>query len=284
MNYNLFLDRLTFSQKGKDLFFEIHRKATQDSFSKMLSGAFDAYDSGDECFGKYIKEFSEQCDIPPEQITFYIYILLSEKTLDQYKSRSISEDIFYSSLADLARNCERTDELYGVYGIQQEIYRCWFRLNFDLRLFRLGRLEFDIRECPEDVPDYGVKAGDTVLGVHIPKGENLLDDECEASYKEARCFFKKYFNMENILFTCASWLMHPWLNDVLPKSSSIVIFQSKFNLFKIETHYPTLINWLFPGCEKKTLDELPQKTSLQRAAVKRMKNREAAGYAIGIRR
>lgn len=283
MNYGEFLERLTFSQKGKDLFFEIHRMADDKPFSDMLALARSSYNDGDEAFGKYIADFSRQSSICPEQLTFYTYILFAEKTLERYRALGINEDIFYDSFASLARNCERTDELYGIYGIQQKTYRNWYRLDLDFLLFRLGRLEFELCKSPYDMPEFEIKKGDAVIGVHIPKGKNLLTGDCEDAYDRARSFFKKYFDIEKCTFTCESWLLHPWLKEVLPETAAIIRFQNAFKIIDVKTDYQLVKNWIFPGCEKKSLDELPQETTLQRAAVRRMKNGDSAGYAFGVR-
>lgn len=279
MNYIEYLDRMTFNENGKKLFCDIH-----EAVADIMPDAQAAYNTDDESFGMYIKHLSEAKGILPEQLTFYIYVRLSENTLDNYKKLGIPDDVFFATMSDFARNCERTFELYGTYGIQQQVYRKWFRLNLDMCLFRLGRLQFDIRKSLDDIPEFDLKIGDTVLWVHIPKGDGLSDAECESAYDYARVFFKKHFDLDKCVFMCNSWLLHPWLREVLSKESGIIKFQSKFKLTKIATDYDNARAWIFPGLENVDLEKLPQKTSLQRAAVIRMKNNEDIGYAIGIRK
>ena len=279
MNYSEYLERLTFTEQGKALFSELHEK-----LAPQLSAARAAYDAGDAAFGEYVSALSAESDFSPEQLTFYLYVRFSETTLARFRALGIPEAVFYSTTADFARNCERNDELYGVYGIRQPVYRAWFRRNLEPCIFRLGRLEFEMIASPEEASEFGLTRGGTAISVHIPKGDGLSEEECESAYNLARGFFARYFGIESCLFVCQSWLLHPWLRAVLPKGSGIIKFQKKFTLLKVVTDYEDVKNWVFPGYEGVPIDELPQNTSLRRAVIEHIKGQKEIGCAFGIRK
>ena len=106
-------------------------------------------------------------------------------------------------------------------------------------------------------------------------------EECDAAYATAREFFKKYFQLDPVIFYCGSWLLHPWMQDVLPETSRIIKFQKRFQLVDIVQDETVIRNWLFDHSDA-PYDELPVKTSLHKEAVRRLKNGLPIGYARGF--
>jgi len=163
------------------------------------------------------------------------------------------------------------------------VYRAWERKNLDCIIYRIGLLEFEIKDSPVEIPEHGISVGDTVISVHIPRFSGLSEDESEASYEAARQFFKKYYGMEKCIFICQSWLLHPWMQDFMKEESNIIKFQKKYSLVQVETNYEVARNWIFPHCEGKELDELPVDTSLRRKAIEYMKKGLPIGTGFGVR-
>ncbi len=283
MNLERLLEGAGFGEEGKKIFFDIHSRAEETSFKKKLSCAEEEYKKGDEDFGEYLKAFSNAENIPVQQLNLYIYLLLAEKTYEEYKARGISDEIYFASMKSLDIVCKVEKQRCGVYGIGQVIYRGWVRKNLDCIIYRIGLLEFELKECPVEIPEHSISVGDTVISVHIPRFSGLSEEESEASYEEARKFFKKYYGMEKCVFICESWLLHPWMQDFLGDDSKIIRFQKKYDLLKVETNYASARSWIFPNCGDKELDELPQNTTIQRKAVEYMKNDRPVGTGFGVR-
>ena len=104
-----------------------------------------------------------------------------------------------------------------------------------------------------------------MIHVHIPAIAPLTYEECKAGIEQAREFFPKYFPEFNFQgFITTSWLFDPTLQDFLPPSSNIVKFQSLFHLYpKIGANAWQIRERVF-GNPDLPLDQVPQKTSLQR--------------------
>ena len=52
--------------------------------------------------------------------------------------------------------------------------------------------------------------------VHIPGGQRMPLDEVQASLREAKSFFRKYFHREVPMFACCSWILNPVWRKYLP--------------------------------------------------------------------
>lgn len=64
-------------------------------------------------------------------------------------------------------------------------------MHLQLKLFRLGRLQFQPMPFPFEIQDAACpKKGQIVLNVHIPEGEKLFSEQMKFSYLKAIDFFK----------------------------------------------------------------------------------------------
>lgn len=283
MEHIRLLEGAGFGEEGKKIFFDIHSRCDNPSFKKELLRAEEEYKKGDEAFGEYIKAFAASENLLPQHLNLYIYILLAEKTYEEYVKRGICDQIYFDTMRSLEIVCQVEKARCGVYGIGQVVYRAWERKNLDCIIYRIGLLEFEIKDSPVEIPEHGISVGDTVISVHIPRFSGLSEEESEASYEAARQFFKKYYGMEKCIFICGSWLLHPWMQDFLGEDSKIIRFQKKYTLLKVETNHNAIRTWIFPNCEDKELDELPQDTTIQRKAIEYMKKDLPIGTALGVR-
>ena len=262
---------------------KIHNKGQE----KHLPSAIEAYGRGDEAFGKYLSELSKSENMSAEELNLYIYVCLYIRIYSLYREKGIPDNIFFDTVR---REVETISGLckkeLGFYGIQQNKYRAWMRYSIDGRLFALGALNFEMRynsEFEGEVCGVRLELGDTHISVHIPRYQKLAEEDCEKAYDDAREFFKKYFGMEKIIFLCHSWMLHPWLEKVLPESSGIVKFSSKYKKIEVEEHLEEVKYWLFPDDENTPVEKLPQNTSLQRSFVEKVSRGESVGVACGIR-
>ncbi len=108
--------------------------------------------------------------------------------------------------------------------------------------------------------------GDTVVAVHIPRGEDFNPESMEASYNRIREIMRDCFpDIHYKAFHCKSWMMSRDLRKVLKPESNILSFQNKY------IHYPTVSSgeWIlgnvFPGEGGiANLEKFSEETSLQR--------------------
>ena len=99
----------------------------------------------------------------------------------------------------------------------------------EMRLFKLGRLQFCRDKAEEDFPALGIRAGDPVLAVHIPADGKLDIAACRSSLAQAVEFFAKYFPEFTFkAFSCHSWLLDESLGAYLPADANILRFGDLF--------------------------------------------------------
>ena len=267
------------------MFWRLHSRSGDTAFERRVVEGFAAYDAGDEALGEYLHTFAAAEGVSPEQMNLYVFLRLSERTWNYYQEKGIGEDVFYESMYSMTICCQVCYDRLGIYGIDQQTYRRWQRYVLDGTLFRLGRLEFQLKVLDEDIEIGTVKvpAGEKVVSVHIPRYLPLKEEDCEKSYACAREFFRRYYGMETCVFVCHSWLLHPWMQECLPEPSAIMRFQKKFKLLRVEQNVDSAVSWIFPGYEGKPVSEYPADTSLRRAAIDRIRRGMPIGTAFGVR-
>ncbi|MBO5407810.1 MAG: amidohydrolase family protein [Clostridia bacterium] len=152
-------------------------------------------------------------------------LFLAEKLSETYRAKGISEEILMDSLHDILTYTHIFSDLKNELSLG--------RMNWILRILngeiiRLGRLQFVLENALVDIPQKGIKAGDSVLRCYIPQGEKLTCDTVLSSIEQAKEFFGDY----TIVVT--SWLLDDSLKEILPETSNILLFQSLFETVKKE--------------------------------------------------
>jgi len=162
----------------------------------------------------------------------------------------VPEDVSWATLADLGRHAALYRRAHDRPGFD---HAWWLQLHFRGRLFRLGRLQFEQR-----------RRG---LSVHVPGGETLDPSAVDASLAAAPSFFARHLPAqprETAFIT--SWLLDPQLAEWLPPDSNIVRFQRRWTLDAlVEDGDASILEFVF--VRVRPLDELPQRTALERAVV-----------------
>ncbi|MBR4673857.1 MAG: DUF5596 domain-containing protein [Victivallales bacterium] len=128
-----------------------------------------------------------------------------------------------------------------------------------------GRLAYAPVTLPLADWEVAFTEGDKMINVHIPACAPLEYELTRDSFRICREFFAKYFpGFAYKGFQCGSWLLDSSFNRFLPPTSNIVRFQSLFQLFPA----PKANDWQHRervfGNPDLPLDQVPQKTSLQK--------------------
>lgn len=159
-------------------------------------------------------------------------LFMCESLSGKYREKGISENILLDTLSDLVIWTNTWSRMKG------ELYLGelgWLKNHLGMRLFRLGRLQFCMGQAGCDIPGRSVKAGDSVLEIHIPEGAPLSREACLQSVETAKGFFKEYFpEFEYKCFTCHSWLLDASLEKFLKPESNILQFGRMFEAVRIE--------------------------------------------------
>lgn len=216
----------------------------------------------------------------------------------RYDYLGISEEIFFDTMDDIRiwidDHKSRTGE-YGLYELN------WIMHHMNLDIFKIGRLQFQkfkyYFNTSYKKDDTEFKFGEKILNIHIPRGERLNIDDCEKSISTAKDFFEKHFpNYPSNKFICHSWLLYPQNKDFMKENSNILKFAKLFDIVKTTEHPTQTYLWIFGTKEnEKSLienkkkfgkygntDNLPQKTSLQKSAVKYINNGGTFGEGMGV--
>lgn len=108
--------------------------------------------------------------------------------------------------------------------------------------------------------------GDMSISIHIPRGNSMKDEECLASYKEAKEIFGKCFpDIDFKAYFCHSWLLDPQLKKMLKPESNIMKFSERYMLYPYEeSGNDDVFMFVFTGKYEK-YEDLPETTSLERA-------------------
>lgn len=75
--------------------------------------------------------------------------------------------------------------------------------------------------------------GDPMLSIHIPADGPMTPENCLASMRDAASFFDTVYPVNWKGFWCHSWLLDPFLQEILPATSNIVQFQMHGTLYPV---------------------------------------------------
>lgn len=205
---------------------------------------------------------------------FHLYVFLAAMphALRADARRGVPVDVTWDTLGDLGLQVAHFQARTGRPGFDGAF---WMWQHFRGETYRLGRLQFDRAYVLFEPPASAAFArGDPALGVHIPVRGPLTEEACDASFARARPFFGRRFPDWSFgVATCTSWLMDEQLAEYLPETSNIVRFQRRFTVDG---------GWGRPGDEDVVrfvfghlpddLDTLPQRTTLERAVVRHLRD------------
>ena len=204
------------------------------------------------------------------------FLMMAIEVHGRYVEQGISEQVFDDTFRDIGIWAEDFFQKNGYYGIDQ-IY--WIGQSVRMKLFRLGRLQFEPVDLEQDICLDGctIAAGTKVLNVHIAADGPLLLDDCLDSLQQARDFF----NMPQARFICDSWLLAPALEEMLPESSNIIRFQKLFRIISVHHRFRQAEQRVFG----RILDDpalYPEETVLQRKLKAALLDGNEPGIGFGI--
>jgi len=144
----------------------------------------------------------------------------------------------------------------------------WLTLHFRGSIYQLGRLQFNRMQVRAAHVAEAFREGDGALGIHIPESGPLTVEACDDSFAQAQPFFSRHFpETPTRVGICTSWLLDPQLADYLGPESNVRRFQRRFRLvgegFDGDAD---VLRFVFHRIAP-NIDELPQRTTLERAIV-----------------
>ncbi|AJE81154.1 Dbv8 protein [Streptomyces albus] len=186
-----------------------------------------------------------------------LYLATLPATLRFHADRGIPEESSWETLGQLGEVLDIHRHKYGRGGVHVP---GWLTLHLRGAIHRLGRLQFELSRWE----------GRPVLSVHIPAvGGPISAEACDSSFARARPFFAAHFPEHGAeLAVCHSWLLDPQLAAYLPEESNVVRFMRRWELYagQEEERDGSILEFVFRHTGQ-PLEQLPQRTSLERAAV-----------------
>lgn len=283
MDYNKFFDKINLCNEGRCLFYKLNERLSVPSFKRSVYDGYDAFKKGNETFEHYVFDFASKENVLPEEMHLYLTVIYAEGALIKMEKLGIPDEYFYGSFHYVAVNCSELIKKRGICGL--DIFELpWFRYSLEADLYYLGRLEYQIAKSEYDVDfgEYSIKKGDRVLFVHIPGNKPLTEEACTDSYSKALEFFGKYYGMEKLPCFCYTWILQPWIADVLSPTSNVIKFKNTFKLLETIQSIPHTFRFIFED-QYENIDDYPTDKPLRKVAVERRKNNEFIGYGVGVR-
>ena len=182
---------------------------------------------------------------------------------------------------DLRYKLYECKNMYGVWGT---FVLQWFRNGYRLNRFKLGRLQYQIGDCPIDSYKGIVKKGDPIYYIHIPSSGPLnYEDVCE-SLKMAYGFYKDSLIDGKLVLFCESWLLYePLFKDYNDKSN----IKKFFNLFHIVKNIDDPENndfWRVFNVDysPQIINTVVADNSLKTTVINHLKNGGTMGEGLGV--
>ena len=179
-----------------------------------------------------------------------------------------------TTLRDVGRMLRRNRVWFGEPGLGQELAG-WLPRHLVGSILEIGRLQHE-RTTPgirtsawflEDGADWS--PGELAVNLHIPDSGPLDPGAVGESLRAGRTVMRRGFPEHRLRVRyCISWLLDPQLLKYLPESSNIVAFQRMFRIgpAKDDDGDSSVRKFVF-GNPSDPVEELPQRSSLERAAV-----------------
>lgn len=201
----------------------------------------------------------------------------------RYDELGIDRSIFYSTVKDILYKAEECKTMHGVCGVFVD----YFFLNFDVKLFEIGRLQYEVYRFPHTqytYGDYTLKKDDKIYSCHIPSSGKLTVESCMDSFQKAYEFFKSDLKGSILPVWCQSWLLYePYVNQVFPKGSNMWQFARLFDIYDLLERTEFSDFWrVFGKNYEGTTKGLPTDNTLRRNFAEYIKKGGTFGYGSGV--
>ncbi|RSX53574.1 hypothetical protein D2E25_0897 [Bifidobacterium goeldii] len=192
-----------------------------------------------------------------------------------YVPHNIGRDIFTATMANIALFIGERIAAFDDVNFDRAWW-CWQYTSG--KQYRIGALNFEMAEYASEPAGLPFTPGERLLHVHIPSDASLDSVHTHAAYRAAREFFAQYFpQWANAPMVTETWLLSPALKTMLSERSRILAFARDYEVLHTSPNADDGNFFVF-GRSDLPLDQLPQRTGLQRAAAERLR----AGGHIGI--
>lgn len=164
--------------------------------------------------------------------------------------------------------------------------------NYDIWGMRFSSMEWGSRFIRGQIVQIGIlqyeykkNFGDTedVIFIHIPRIKLFNKENIDYSLINRDKVFSYFERKRDIKFVCESWLLSPDVKNILDINSSILYFQSFFNIVKVKENNSDFLKFVFNDpLEIKDYNCLDENTRLQKVLKSKLLNNEKLRIGLGI--
>lgn len=181
--------------------------------------------------------------------------------------------------------CTNDSVRYGIDGIRfsQMIWGSYFMKG---SLIQIGRLQYEVGSDDCDKLDGYFEEKHQYIYIHIPKDNNLKEQDVNESLSLAQKYIKIYYpelKNDKLAYYTETWLLSPEVREILPIDSNIIKFQNKFQIIEYKENTKDFLNFVFnKGYGKVNYNDLPEETTLQKELKARLLNGDKLHLGLGI--
>lgn len=233
-------------------------------FEKILENCDVSKIDGEDALNSLLKEKDYGLNL--------VYFLSKCEEMEKwYKEKNIPYEIFINTANDLVIESKSCKDSFGVLGTYEAEWEN--AVIVDKRIFRIGRLNFEMDIASDWCTGDDIKDGDRIILVHIPAGDKLSVQECYLSIRDAERFFLEYFPEYTFdYFVCCSWMMYRGIKDFLNEDSNVLAFQKLFTPYRTEEDN-SLLKFVFAkNVNIDNVFDFTPKTRLQTNVLEHLKN------------
>ncbi len=265
---------------------EIYDKIVADSETKALwQQALSLYDADCNCdyeaIIKAANDVAEKLYLYEYVTELLIFICMTKRAKEWYRSKGVSDAIFYDTMLDLRYKLEECKLVYGIIGT---FVSRWFIGFFQVARFTLGRLQFEVVNFKGNYEKDGktLTPESKVINVHIPRTQTPLSEEsCREAYALAKEFFADQVGAD-CAFVCRSWMLYPENKNILPRHTNTYRFFSEYDIVSSGIFKDNEDLWRLFDTKERHIDRLPADSSMRRAYVEHLKQGGKTGWGYGV--
>ena len=240
----------------------------------------DSDDTRSMCEG--LERVAKNSGVHIYSVHFLFLMYCAEALHEKYAANGLPENMYFDLMNDLKCKLIECRDVHGVWGTF--VFDWYFHHHFALKLFALGRFQYEKRDfCEEHFEGGGVtlNKGDTVLGFHIPSSGPMTREMRLDSYKRAYDFFGD--GKSPVVITCGSWLIYPENKNIYPEGSNLSDFIDDFRILESVEKDEFGDAWRVFGRDYNGSTEgFPKKTTLQRNFAEWLDAGKKTGWGYGV--
>lgn len=214
-------------------------------------------------------------------VRFLFLACAFQKMREDYRAAGLSDELYWDTVLDLKSKVLECKQLYNIWGTGTG---AWYANFFRLRIFRLGRLQFEKSAfrgiesvCVDGVT---VNPGDTVYNVHIPSGGSISPEACADSFQRAKAFLGE----DPLILHCGSWLLYNENPNIFPSAKNVLAFREQFQIYESREKPEGEDLWrIFGKHFDGDVASLPQNTSMQKETAAWLATGRQIGIGFGLK-